>query len=311
MAPIIHLPLITFGRLGLTSTKSQPTKFRPRHPRMSSRAWMVVSPPTSGVPGGRSREAMVECFFKCGTSNKSLTTAGLERIKTIIESSKTRSDDLHIDLQRPFDENNQMTIQCHRSCVSSYTSKSHINRDLKRQEQASTKPLYAPSPSKRIKKSEASAFSFQEHSLFCGERCEAQPNPKNPSRWRKAKVCRTADRGPDRKPYKKVILEACHKRNDRWSREVMVRLQGAMSDLHAADARYHADCRCWFLSPKSVAQAKETKPDDKLDPAFQSLIIHMESNKSSVWTSVEVHNMYQENNGSQLSRSSLVQRLAE
>ena len=34
-----------------------------------------------------------------------------------------------------------------------------------------------------------------------------------------------------------------------------VQLQGAISDLHAADTRYHDDCRTNFMDPRSVLTA--------------------------------------------------------
>ena len=57
-------------------------------------------------------------------------------------------------------------------------------------------------------------------------------------------LCRTADHGKDkkgrpRKIFKDVLLEVCKKRDDILGDPVMVRLQGAPSDLHAADARYY------------------------------------------------------------------------
>ena len=68
-------------------------------------------------------------------------------------------------------------------------------------------------------------------------------------------LCRTSDRGPSNKPFKEVILDVCKNRNDEWALQVEVRLQGAISDLHAADARYHDDCRTNFMAPRSVLTA--------------------------------------------------------
>ena len=65
-------------------------------------------------------------------------------------------------------------------------------------------------------------------------------------------MCRTSDRGPNNKTFKQVILDVCHSRNDEWAWEVQVRVQGAISDLHAMDARYHDDCRVKFMAPRSV-----------------------------------------------------------
>ena len=82
---------------------------------------------------------MAECYFKCDIPDQNLSEAGPERIKKIIESCKLRSDTIHHELQKQLDENPELTIACHRTCVSTYTSSVHIRRHLKRHEsEAST-----------------------------------------------------------------------------------------------------------------------------------------------------------------------------
>ena len=49
--------------------------------------------------------------------------------------------------------------------------------------------------------------------------------------------------------FKGSILRVCAQRNDRTADVVRTRVQGAVSDLHAADARYHIDCRAMFMTP--------------------------------------------------------------
>jgi len=63
-------------------------------------------------------------------SKKELTVVGTDTIKTIIESSKWRFDDLHEDLETRLLADKHLEVLCHRDCVSTYTSKSHINRHL-------------------------------------------------------------------------------------------------------------------------------------------------------------------------------------
>lgn len=55
-----------------------------------------------------------------------------------------------------------------------------------------------------------------------------------------------------KKNLKDEILKTCDKRNDLQSEEIRVRLSGAVADLHAADARYHVDCKAKFMSPLHV-----------------------------------------------------------
>ena len=63
-------------------------------------------------------------IIECKQSNKPLSSAGRDRIHMIMimKSSRERCDDLHIELQRQLDENPDVTMTCHGSCVSSYTN---------------------------------------------------------------------------------------------------------------------------------------------------------------------------------------------
>ena len=81
--------------------------------------------------------------------------------------------------------------------------------------------------------------------FICGQFSNVNGDSKQPSRWEKNSgvLSRTNHRRKDkerrpRKSFKDVLLEVCKKRDDILGDTVMVRLQGAPSDLHAADARY-------------------------------------------------------------------------
>ena len=52
-------------------------------------------------------------------------------------------------------------------------------------------------------------------------------------------------------------MDTCAVRNDDWGELVRIRVEGAISDLHAADARYHVDCKASFLSSRNVTCAAE------------------------------------------------------
>ena len=69
---------------------------------------------------------MDECFFKdvfgCEKGSEKLTTAGKVRIETIIKCSRTYEDDIHVGLETKLEQDPSPTIQCHRDCVSKYTS---------------------------------------------------------------------------------------------------------------------------------------------------------------------------------------------
>ena len=82
------------------------------------------------------------CFFACSKAEP-LITAGPTRIGTVIDSSKKMNDLYHIKVEQRYSNKPSLTIQCHKSCVSSYTSHHHTKRYNKRkgeQEYASSEP---------------------------------------------------------------------------------------------------------------------------------------------------------------------------
>lgn len=253
---------------------------------------------------------MTGCFlgqvYGCGESEKVLTSVGADRITTIINSSKHRQDNIHVDLEKRRQNDETLTIQCHRDCISTYTSSWHISRHLKR---SGTTPSSSQRPVKRTRRSDVEKFEFRENCLYCGENCALKPDPKNPKRWRKALLCRTADR-PGRQTFKETVLEACESRNDDWAKQVEVRLLGAVSDLHAADARYHDDCRKIFMNPRSVEYASR-EHSDKIDHAFEATVNEMKSDTRQVWTSVGIHTFYAAHGGTMLSRINLFKQISE
>ncbi len=70
-----------------------------------------------------------KCFFvSCNKSHEVLITAGPKRIQTIIKCSKHRGEELHQHFEEELKCYPELTIKCHKSCVSSYTSNHHIAR---------------------------------------------------------------------------------------------------------------------------------------------------------------------------------------
>ena len=117
-----------------------------------------------------------------------------------------------------------------------------------------------------------------------------EKDKKHPDRCKKAVLCRTAYAGPVKK---ESILEACTQHNDDIANQVRVRVEGALSDLHAADARYHVNCMASFMSPKSISAAKNaSKEDENTDNAFDEVIGEMLKDKSRLWNSVELYHQY-------------------
>ena len=69
-----------------------------------------------------------DCVFECGNQSETLITSGATRIRSIIAARHYWGDNLHEELQVHLDED--FTTECHKSCVSSHTSRTHIQRQV-------------------------------------------------------------------------------------------------------------------------------------------------------------------------------------
>ena len=127
-----------------------------------------------------------------------------------------------------------------------YLAHGLINHHLKKLGIDSRSSSSSRPPLKRARRSDSN-FDFKQQCFYCGEACALTPSKTNSSRWRRSYLCRTADRGTT-KTFKETVMEICRQRNDKWAQEVQVRLEGAVSDLHAADAHYHDGCRKKFMN---------------------------------------------------------------
>ena len=230
------------------------------------------------------------CIFPNCTQNKDLTTAGPQRITTIIAASKARGDSIHLTLESELDKNPDLTVQCHRDCVTTYTSKQHISRAAKKRGISHERSHSVPPVRRR--RSQEQSFEFKKHCIFCGELCLSH-DKKNPSRWREVIQCRTAEM-PGQNTFKKMILQKCDERGDAQAHEVRIRVLGAPSDLHAADGQYHKDCYLLFMPKRNVQSAcsKMVDQTEDMDASFQDLIEVMNTDPFHIWTSVELHEKY-------------------
>lgn len=160
---------------------------------------------------------MADCYFKllgkcCVPSNQTLSKAGQDRISSIISASKQRQDSLPSDLGACIRNDTTYTVSCHRSCVSTYTSKHKIAKLLQKRQRSSSEP---PQPQKRAKRSASnSEFSFKIQCIFCGDECIEERDKRNPGRWRPVSRCRTIDPGSSDKTFKETILQVCRDRSD-------------------------------------------------------------------------------------------------
>ena len=151
---------------------------------------------------------MEECFFKdvlnCTTDSGDLSTAGPRRIETVIKCSKVYKDGISTNLEPMLDKDSSLSIRCHRDCVSTYTSRLHVTRHLKR---ASDENVPHDSPKRR--RSFDSNFSFDCDCLFCGSNCDVVKPTKNPGRWRKAYIFRQIESIYGGNTVKEYLLRKC------------------------------------------------------------------------------------------------------
>ena len=112
-----------------------------------------------------------------------------QRLSKIKDSSAKRQDGLRLNLEPV-----QSKLYSHNGCYLHYTSSYHIAKYLKRNP-PTQKCSSVEEPVAKRRQSTLLPFNFKGNFLFCGEMCSLRPNPRNPSRWKKSILCRTADRG--------------------------------------------------------------------------------------------------------------------
>ena len=80
------------------------------------------------------------------------------------------------------------------------------------------------------------------------------------------------------KCYKLYLLEKCTVRGDQWEYNVSRRVQGALSDLHDEEARYHSQCISRFFANRTIqydeleASATQTSSIGNEDTALEHVI---------------------------------------
>lgn len=86
----------------------------------------------------------------------------------------------------------------------------------------------------------------------------SKKDPRNPGRWRPSYLCHSTESkiNDKLKPYKESILNRSEERDDEWAHNVRRRIDGALSDMNAAEARYHADCMSHLFSGRCRAGEK-------------------------------------------------------
>ena len=93
-----------------------------------------------------------------------------------------------------------------------------------------------------------------------------------------------------------------------------VHVEGAISDLHAADGRYHVDCMSKCMNKRSVKYAdtcSSCTTQDKLDNAFCEVTAVVSEDLSRIWNSVELFQLYQSKGGQMLTKRQVVDQLVD
>ena len=92
------------------------------------------------------------------------------------------------------------------------------------------------------------------------------------------------------------VIKVCGQRGDSHDEEVSSRISGAITDLYAADARYHQTCFTSFVSSQNISAAvKSTSKQKKPDPVnltFSCVISLLKSDPGKLWNSVKLYDVY-------------------
>ena len=88
-------------------------------------------------------------------------------MQNIIECSIQRNDTIHLHLQQALASDPTVTMKFHNTCVSSYTSKRHIQRYLKHMMEQQRRNMGHP-PKRRSHKPH---FDFRRNCFICGDKC--------------------------------------------------------------------------------------------------------------------------------------------
>ena len=108
---------------------------------------------------------------------------------------------------------------------------------------------------------------------FVEKTATMERDPKNPACWKPAYLCREIEPKGDNKSLKKSLLDICDCIDDDCTSTVRLHIQGTISELHAADARYHVTCWCSYTGSRAVATAAHFQTTlESVYAAFNCLI---------------------------------------
>lgn len=215
--------------------------------------------------------ADLKCFI-CDDflSNKESVVIKERGLKTLIDSSKRRKDGKHILLEgRWF-----VTVHC--NCRKSYVKESNIATSL--------------TTTKNTRRSDIPVFDFKHKCLLCeGDASDEflKKETKKPVQKRDRVHC------VETLVFKDSLLETARNRNDKWGSDVILRV-GNVSDLVAAEGRYHGACGKQFFKRISTQQSSKGRPKNvEVTAAFDFVCNYIENNEDQCQFSLrEILNDY-------------------
>ena len=156
-----------------------------------------------------------KCLLPICSKSGQLNTFKLQAVNKLIECAVEHRDcEIRDKLQGVLDSHGkQASVELHKSCYCSYTSKDHIKKLVSRKKKAIQADI-TEAPTARVTRSRVSYFELKKHCIFCAKVCEPI-NSKHPDRWDKAVQCEK--RGiKDAAPFKDAVLQYCGDRNNEW-----------------------------------------------------------------------------------------------
>ena len=135
---------------------------------------------------------------------------------------------------------------------------------------------------------------------------DSEYDAKTPAQYRVPASMVTTTYMCDGQVYIDTLIKKCIERNDDLGRVVHDRLLAADGDLVAAEARYHRKCNCLFHKP---AVSIDDYSDSVVDTALLQTFEVLEQDRTKVWNTVDIMDVYEQKGGTRLSRRTLVEKV--
>ena len=84
---------------------------------------------------------------------------------------------------------------------------------------------------------------------------------------------------------------------------------GGVFDLHAAGARYHRDCMSKFFAFRNMQPIQTHSDTSDIDPGIEAVISLMLENKSNLWNTAELYDVYMKHSPRPLTRPYVIDTL--